>query len=360
MSRGGCTACRLRSRLLAELTPLLDLRCRDRSRLVELLACEDLELIDRLGGRRRDELSRTHSRGLPSPERSPPPAICVHDRHFPRRLRAADGPRLLYTSGDGGLLRTGGERPAVALLGTTRPSPHGAELSASLADGLARSGVVVVTLMTDGIPRWVRSGVERSGAGAVALTADGLEPEPFPALRGGAPRKRPSSCRAAELPPGCHGRRWGRLAAERTAAALSDLVLVLETEPGRELFGVERARASGVRVAAVPGRPTEPLAQGPLQLLREGASLVRCAEDVLELLGRRPLQPPTDGVRGRRMPALLTGVLDRVAGGEETPEQLLTGADRDRMLLGLAQLELLGRVRRTHDGRYVATPDRLR
>ena len=336
---------------------MLDLRCRDRSRLVELLACEDLELIERLGGRRRDELRRAHEPARLVPDRARAPAICVHERAFPRRLRSPDSPRLLYTDGDPTLLGTGTDRPAVAVLGTTRPSAYGAEMARSLAHGLARGGITVVTLLTDGIARSARAGVQRAGAGAVVLSASGLEPNRTGAPRGTPQRTHTRGCRAAELPPGCHGRRWGRLAAERIAVRLSDVVLVVETEPGEEPFSVELARTAGGPVAAVPNRATAPLAQGPLRLLRDGATLVRCAEDVLELLGRPSARPPAGEARGRPLPRHLTRMLERVASGEETPEQLLSGADRSETLLALAQLELIGRVRRTGDGRYIATAD---
>ena len=336
---------------------MLDLRCRDRPRLLELLACEDLELIERLGGRRRDELRRTHEAGRLVPDRARAPAICVHERGFPRRLRSPDSPRLLYTDGDPSLLRTGTDHPAVAVLGTTRPSAYGAETARSLAHGLSREGVTVVTLLTDGIARSARRGVELAGAGAVVLGASGLEPDGTGAPRGAARRTRTGGCHVAELPPGCPGRRWGRLAAERTALGLSDVVVVVETEPGEEPFCVELARGAGSPVAAVPNRATAPLARGPLQLLREGATLVRGAEDVLELLGRPSARPPTGEARGRPMPARLTRVLERVASGEETPEQLLSGADRSETLVALAQLELIGRLRRAGDGRYIATAD---
>ena len=353
MSPGGCSPCRLRSGLLAELGGVLDLRARDRSRLAELLACDDLELIERLGGRRSEELLRAHGQGRLAPDRSWAQAICVHDGHFPRRLRSAGAPRLLYTAGDAELLRTGRSRPAVAMLGTPRPSAYGIEMARSLACGLAVGGVTVVTLLGDGIARATLAGCQRGGRGAVGLTPSGLAPDQAAACAGSGDRTSGGGCLAAELPPGCSGRRWGRLAAERTAVALSDVVLVVETEPGEQLLAVELARATGRRIAAVPGPATAPLARGPLQLLREGAALVCCAEDLLELLGRSVggASPRSPGDEG--LPAGLAALLVRVGSGEETLERLLSGADREEALLGLARLELKGLVRRTHDGRYI-------
>jgi len=350
-----CRDCRLRSTLLGELSAVIDLRARDRSRLLQVLGCEDLELIELLGGSRREVLCRAHREGLLAPGCSQAAAVCVHHRLFPRRLRGPGGPRLLYTEGDGCLLHERDQRPAVALLGTQRPSDYGVEMAYALAHSLAHDGVLVVTLLADGVARAARSGAEHAGRGAVVLSGKGLELPTMADARSPAARARPRSCVAAELPPGCPGRRWGGLAAERTAVELGDVVVVVEAESEHELFAIEIARAKGGLVAAVPGRATAPLSWGPLELLRAGASLVRSAEDVLELLGRPPSRtPPLAGDPG--LPARLARLLERIGSGQETPERLLSGADAGEVLLGLAELELTGRVRRTHDGRYVVRP----
>jgi DNA processing protein len=344
----------LRSSLLAELSAVLDLRARDRSHLIELLAREDQELIGLLGGRRREALGRAHRRGQLTSDCAQATAVCIHHRLFPRRLRAPSAPRLLYTDGDDVLLLEGEHGPAVALLGTRRPSDYGVEMAQALSYALTCSGVLVVTLHGDGIARAARAGAEQARRGAVLLSGNGLEATRTVDARGPAARALPGSCLAGELPPGCRGRRWGRLAAERTVVQLSDLVLVVEAESAHELLGVELAGATGVRIAAVPGRATAALARGPLELLAAGAALVRSADDVLELLGR-PESCTTQAAGGGGLPVRLARVLDRVGSGQETPEQLLSGADREQVLLALAQLELMGRVRRTPDGRYLAT-----
>jgi DNA processing protein len=355
---GGCEDCRRRSGLLAELGGVLDLRARDRWKLLELLAREDLELIELIGGRRKQELRDDYGRGaLGQGTRGPglidARALCLHDPDFPRRLGAPGSPRLLYTDGDETLLRGADDQPCVAVVGTTRPSDYGVEMAHSLAYGLSHSGVVVVTVAADGIAAAARAGSERGGGGSVVLCGDGLG-------RGRAPRSLPSGrhgrasfCVAGELPPGSSGRRWGRLAAERTVVALSGLVLVVEAEHADEPFAIDLARATEGRLAAVPGRATAPPARGPLELLRAGASLVRSAEDVLELLGLPGATASHTGIES--LPGRLSRVLDRVGSGLETPEQLLSSGQRDQTLLALAELELIGHVRRTRDGRYIAT-----
>ncbi|HUH81918.1 MAG TPA: DNA-processing protein DprA, partial [Solirubrobacteraceae bacterium] len=350
MTTPACRDCLLRSTLLGELSAVIDLRARDRSRLVQLLGREDLELIELLGGSRREALRRAHREGLLAPGCSQAAAVCVHHRLFPRRLHGPGGPRLLYTDGDGCLLHESDRRPAVALLGTQRPSDYGVEMAYALAHSLAHEGVLVVTVLADGVARAARSGAEHTGRGAVMLSGNGLAVPTAVDARPPAAGARPRGCVAAELPPGCPGRRWGGLAAERTAVELADVVVVVEAESEGELFAIEVARAKGGPVAAVPGRATAPLSQGPLELLRAGASLVRSGEDVLGLLGRPPGRSPRRG-GDPGLSAPLARLLDRIGSGQETPDRLLSGTDASEVLLGLAQLELMGRVRRTRDGR---------
>ncbi len=336
---------------------MLDLRARDPSQLIGLLAREDTELIELLGGRRREELRRAHHDGRLTSAGGRTSAICVHDRSYPRRLRVAGAPRLLYTEGDGGLLQGSDEHPTVALLGTSRPSDYGVEMARSLAGTLAASGVLVVLPHDDGIARAAREGAERAGCGAVVLSGDGLHPTRSASLISLAAPEPSRSCLAAELPPAVRGRRWGRLAAERTAVHLSDVVLVVESESACDLLAVELAREGVARIAAVPGRATSPLSRGPLELLAGGAALVRSAQDVVALLGR-PESPPRPVTHPPRLPTRLARLLDRVGSGQERPEQLLAGGRPERILVELAELELMGRVRRTRDGRYLATAGR--
>ncbi len=333
---------------------MLDLRARDRPQLIGLLAREDAELIELLGGRRREELRRAHHDGRLASAGGRASAVCLHDRSYPRRLHVPGAPRLLYIEGDSGLLLGSDERPTVALIGTSRPSDYGVEMARSLAGTLAASGVLVVVPPGDGIARAAREGVERAGCGAVVLSGDGLHPTRSANLIAPAAPAPSRSCLAAELPPGVRGRRWGRLAAERTAVHLSDAVLVVESESACELPAVALARAGVARIAAVPGRATSPLSRGPLELLAGGAALVRSAQDVVALLGL-PESPPRPATDRLGLPTRLARLLDRVGSGQESLEQLLDGGRPERTLVELAELELMGRVRRTRDGRYLAT-----
>ena len=356
MRDAACSACRRRSWLLAELTGVLDYRARERSGLLELLAREEEELIETLGGRRKDALRTLQARPGADLAGADARAVCRHDSSFPSALRGPRSPRVLYLAGQPARLSAPGAA-TVALVGSRRPSDYGIEMARSLARALAWSEVRILTVLMDGIARVAATAASKEPRGGVVVSGDGL-----PAAGTGAAGRLAAlaghgGCSVSELPSGRDGRRWGRIAAERTAVELSDLVIVVEAaETSAELFVAELARAAGRPLAAVPGRSTSPLARGPLALLRDGAALVRDGEDALELLGRAAT-PRARSERARRdapLPPRLKLVLEQLAAGRDTPEQLVLSGGPAAVLLALTELELLGRVRLGRGGRYVA------
>jgi DNA processing protein len=100
-------------------------------------------------------------------------------------------------------------------------------------------------------------------------------------------------------------------------------------------------------------------------MIREGATLIRDAGDVLELLyAADPDIRRLDGqLESRSLEEPLRSILERVGAGEDTPERLARGAsDAGGVLAALGELEAIGLLRRLPGGRYQArnpvTPER--
>jgi DNA processing protein len=340
--------------LLAELSGVLDFRAGDRVRLIELLAGDEDDLIENLGGSRKAEL-RAAVAGLRGDDPTAgAPAVCRHDPAFPSSLRAPGSPRMLHLMGSSGSLCARAS-PAVTLCGSQRPSDYGIEMARGLARAAAASCVRIVTVLLDGIARAARMAAAEGGGARVIVSGGGFAPAGQHRARRLPALLAEGGCAVAELPPGCSGRRWGRIAAERTAVELSDLVIVVEAEESpADLFVAELARSRGRPLAAVPGKSTSHLARGPLALLRDGATLVRDGDDVLELLDRQgtPGDRSARASSGSRLPRRLRLVLEEVGAGRDTPHQLLAGGDPAGALVALTELELMGRIRRGRGGRY--------
>jgi DNA processing protein len=364
--RGACPDCIRRCRLVAELGALLDYESPRGGRLVELLSLQDEALIAALGGRRRAELHEWYAQGASARMDAPPGGfqICRHDCRYPSDLRGAAAPAVL--SGLGGRRRLDSllARPIVAFLDSTDASEYGRAMAASLARGLAAAGVTVVAGLGGAIARAAHEGALRSGA-SLAVIGSGLG-----LTRTGAPARLArgvleTGCLVSELPWEREGRRWAPRAGERIVAGLGTVAVVVEsTGEERELWAARLTR----RLAAVPGMITNPLTCGPHRLLGEGARLICDAADLLELLHEAGEPAPR---RGHETPApnldpWLLHVLDLVGAGLDTAERVSAAAPRERISGGssealprsstaaaLGELEVLGLVARTEQGRYV-------
>jgi DNA processing protein len=341
----------LRCRLLAELAGPLDRCARNPQRLLEVLALDTDGLLGALAGRRRAELQAACHPLAREPFAAGAGALCVHDPDYPARLRPPRGPWLLLSAAPLQLLLALARGDIVAIAGATHASDYGAEVARALARGLAVSGVTVATTLERGIAAAARLGAEEVRGARIAVSCDGL------GVASPAPHGPTPACVIAELPCGAGGRSFGALAAQRTLAALASVVVVVESACSpRALLVANRARSLGGTVAAVPGPVTSPASAGPHALLGAGATLVRGAEDVLELLagvGQQRAGAPWH--TSASLPAPLAGTLERVAGGADTAARLCAGAVRpDEVLLALSELELLGLLGRGRGGRYVA------
>jgi DNA processing protein len=357
-----CPDCLRRSRLLALLSARLDYRAGDPERLLELLALDDEELLQALGGRRRSELKARYiepdPRGLVPA--GPWETVCRHDRRYPSALSGRSAPRMLTVAGGVERLRELSAGPIVAIVGSRRASDYGVEMAKSLARGLTASGATVASGMSAGIAVAAHAGALEVDGRTVAVMPGGLEVACPAELRSLYERMRLSGCAVAELPSDCPGRRWGRLAGERIVAALAALVVVVEAdERPAELACARIANSLGGAVAAVPGRVTSPLSRGTHALLIDGAALVRGPEDVLELLSRPGVAAAGTGAEATLGPRVkltrrLRRMLERVGAGEDTPEKLTgRGDDAGEVLLALSELEVRGLLARGDGGRYV-------
>src|SRR6202035_2151789 len=115
------------SHLLAELSGPLDFQAGDRDRLMELLALENRGLLQALAGRRRAELGAWHEgfhTGEQLRERNDE-AVCRHDAAYPRGLRGAEAPWMLYVAGGVDSLAKLAAGPVVAIVGSARASDYG-------------------------------------------------------------------------------------------------------------------------------------------------------------------------------------------------------------------------------------------
>lgn len=356
-----CDACLRRTRLLGLLAGHIE-RARHGRRLPALLTLAEQELLAAVAGPRRAQIQNALEGFRPAEARQDARRhalvlVCAHDEGYPARLRdMSDAPAVLHVAGDLAALPQG-TAPAVAIVGARRASPYGLELARALGRGLASAGVPVVSGMALGVDGAAHAGALEVGGPTIAVLAGGADVA-YPRSKAGLHRtilRRPGSCVVSEMPPGFTPFRWGFPARNRIIAGLADVTIVVEAaERSGSLITAEMAQDLGRIVAAVPGAVTNPMAAGTNALLRDGADLVRGAQDVLDtLLGpgaeRVPSVPdPT------RLPPELRALHDRLGERPATSGALLSpGEEVDGVVAGLVELELLGYARRMPGGAYV-------
>jgi len=266
-------------------------------------------------------------------------------------LRLADPPIGIFVRGRA--LDPGDER--VAIVGSRRPTPNGIAAATELARGVASAGMVAVSGGAFGIDAAAHRGALDAGGLTVAVLGSGID---VPHPRGNLTlfeRIVSSGTLVSEYPPGVPAEPFRFPARNRLIAALSRGVVVVEgTARSGTRITAEHATELGLDVFAVPGSVTSPLADTPLALIREGATLIRDADDLLadlgirrERIGRGPA-PPGLSPDERRIFDALTGPMLPVAAARAA------GMPTDRALAGLIDLEFRGLVR-AGGGRFERT-----
>lgn len=206
------------------------------------------------------------------------------DAAYPAALRdLPDAPPLLWAMGDPAIL----SRPAIAIVGARNASSLGLRMARALAADLAAQGYPIVS----GLARGIDTAAHRAslGDGTVATMAGGVDVI-YPAENAElAARIAESGLRLSEQPPGLAPQARHFPVRNRLISGLARAVVVVEAAAkSGSLITARTALDQGREVMAVPGHPIDARAAGCNMLIRDGATLVRNAADVIEALPRSP------------------------------------------------------------------------
>jgi DNA processing protein len=284
-------------------------------------------------------------------------AYCRHDDRYPAALRElGDPPAVVHVRGAPEALQRLLAGPAVAVVGARRASSYGLEVARALGRGLASAGITVVSGMALGVDSAAHAGALEVGGPTLAVLAGGADVPYPPTKRTLYRRLAATGAIVSEMPPGTGAWRWCFPARNRLIAALGQAAVVVEAgERSGSLITAQIAQQLGREVCAVPGQVTATMAAGTNALLFDGAGLVRDAQDVLDrVLGAGVMAVPRRD--GRELAPPLRRLLEAVSNGRDTLAALATPeGDVEEALVGLAELELQGYVRRGPGGRYART-----
>jgi DNA processing protein len=207
--------------------------------------------------------------------------VAVSDAGYPARLATIDdAPPLLAARGDRAALT----RDAIAIVGSRNASAAGMKFAQVLARDLADAGFIIVS----GLARGIDQAAHRASlaGGTVAVLAGGhsqiYPPEHANLLleivggTGAAISEMPlgHAPRAADFP------RRNRLISGAAVA----VVIVEAAQRSGSLITARMAAEQGREVFAVPGSPLDPRAAGANDLIKQGATLITSAEDIISVV----------------------------------------------------------------------------
>jgi len=284
------------------------------------------------------------------------------DPEYPSRLAAIpDAPPLLHCIGN----MEHFEGPTIAVVGARNASGAGLRLTRSITTALGEAGICIAS----GLAR----GIDAAAHGAA------LETSTIACLAGGLdivyPREnqqlyeniRSQGLLVSEMPPGTKPQARHFPRRNRIISGLSDGTLVIEAAArSGSLITARLAGEHGREIFAVPGSPLDPRSAGANQLIKDGAILVRSADDIINEL--------STSTASRSQVKLSDTTPKRKSANLSTPTQPLNPADlmtilspspihideivllsdgtADSILAELQLLELDGKVARHSGGRF--------
>lgn len=207
--------------------------------------------------------------------------LLMGDADYPALLDQMEGaPPALIVKGDGTLAG----RPCVAMVGARNASAAACRFARILAQDLGQREAVVVSGLARGIDTEAHRG--SIGSGTIGVIACGIDVVFPPENRDLQAEVAGRGLLVTEHPPGVQPLARHFPARNRIIAGLALGTVVVEAAPkSGSLITARLAGEAGREVMAVPGSPIDPRAQGCNELIRQGATLVQNAADVMEAIG---------------------------------------------------------------------------
>lgn len=252
---------------------------------------------------------------------------------YPERLARTPGtPHGLYVRGCIPAI------PSVAIVGTRRPTLYGRAQARRIAADLARAGICVVSGLARGIDSESHRGALETGR-TVAFLGCGVDVVYPPENKDLYERICAEGAVVSEFSLGRQPDAQTFPQRNRLISGMADAVLVVESDlRGGSMITARFAGEQGRLVFALPGRVDQASSRGCHALIRDGATLVTCADDIIEevrcqSLNFRETPAPAcsesyDGTIGGKSPK------DAVGSGASSYRNLPDLSEDERRILG--------------------------
>ncbi len=205
--------------------------------------------------------------------------ITIMDDTYPLLMKEiAQPPWVLYVRGRQELLHSF----CIGMVGTRVPTAYGRRVAQLLVQGLTDRGITVVSGLARGIDSACHEATLQADGQTIAVLGTGVDVIYPPENRLLYERIRESGLIVSEYPLGTSPSPGTFPQRNRIIAGLSHGSIVVEAdERSGSLITADFAMESNRDVFAVPGPITSPKSKGTLSLLKQGAIMVTCADDIL-------------------------------------------------------------------------------
>jgi DNA processing protein len=196
-------------------------------------------------------------------------------------LQIYDPPVLLYMRGDSQILNL----PSISIVGTRKPTLYGTQMAERLGRELAQRGLVIISGLARGIDAISHKGALAANGRAIGVLGTGIDvcyPKENKKLY---EKVLERGAILNEFPTGTHPAPENFPVRNRIVAGMPLGAIIVEgAQYSGSLITARLAMEFGREVFGVPGNVTQPVSFAPNQLIKQGAKLVTCADDVIEEL----------------------------------------------------------------------------
>ena len=273
--------------------------------------------------------------------------VTLADSEYPQALlNIPDPPLLLYVKGRRELLN----RPALAVVGSRNATAQGLANAEAFAHAASTAGLCIVSGLAHGIDAAAHRGGLRGQGSSIAVVGTGLDKIYPAANRELAHQLAQQGVLISEFSLGTPPLAANFPRRNRIISGLSLGCLVVEASlQSGSLITARMALEQGREVFAIPASIHAPQAKGCHYLIKQGAKLVECAQDILEELGHFTAGSTTPASAPENHPLLAHLGFDPVDMDSLSQRSGLTIEALSAILL---QLEMAGNVATLPGGLY--------
>lgn len=282
--------------------------------------------------------------------------LTLEDENYPYLLKnISDPPAVLYVKGDLGICNL---EKTLAVVGSRRASTNAKDVLTKILTELANTDICVVSGLASGIDTNAHNAAIMNNLKTIGVIASGFD-FVYPTANKDLYKKIEDGCGAivSEYYPTFQPLQFRFPQRNRIVSGLSYGTLVAEAAmKSGALITANLCLEQGRELMCIPGLVSNPNTEGIYKLLKQGATMVTCAADILNALDWEVKQPEQLKMAlceyNDDEKKVLTSIEIEAKGFDKISAE--TGLDFNNLLVTLTNLELKGVIKQIEGEKYKA------